>query len=50
MVTAACLYDEKGNRFADYTREGAKIDFPDRPSSTDLILSGAGSLFSVPFF
>jgi signal transduction histidine kinase/ActR/RegA family two-component response regulator len=31
-VAAACLYDEKGNRFADYTREGAKIDFPAQPS------------------
>jgi hypothetical protein len=28
---AACLFDEKGNRFADYTQEGAEVDFPDRP-------------------
>jgi signal transduction histidine kinase/ActR/RegA family two-component response regulator/HAMP domain-containing protein len=30
-VAAACLFDEKGNRFADYKREGAEIDFPNRP-------------------
>jgi len=33
MVAAACLFDEKGNRFADYTKEGVKIDFPAQPSS-----------------
>jgi signal transduction histidine kinase/ActR/RegA family two-component response regulator/HAMP domain-containing protein len=32
IVTAACLYDEKGDPFADYRREGAEIDFPARPS------------------
>ena len=32
-VNAACLYDERGSRFADYTREGAKVDFPARPSN-----------------
>jgi len=31
-ILAACLYDDKGNRFADYTQEGAKIDFPAKPS------------------
>jgi len=31
-VIAACLYDEKGNRFAEYMREETKIDFPARPS------------------
>jgi signal transduction histidine kinase/ActR/RegA family two-component response regulator/HAMP domain-containing protein len=31
-VVAACLFNEKGNRFADYTREGAEIEFPARPS------------------
>jgi signal transduction histidine kinase/ActR/RegA family two-component response regulator/HAMP domain-containing protein len=31
-VVAACLYDEKGNRFADYAQEGTEIDFPARPA------------------
>ncbi|MDD5262643.1 MAG: CHASE sensor domain-containing protein [Methylacidiphilales bacterium] len=31
-VASACLYDEKGNLFAQYTRAGKKIDFPVRPS------------------
>ncbi len=31
-VTGACLYDEKGDRFATYTREGVQIDFPAQPS------------------
>ncbi|MDB4793601.1 ATP-binding protein [Methylacidiphilales bacterium] len=32
-VTAACLYDAQGNRFADYTRDGAQVDLPARPSN-----------------
>jgi signal transduction histidine kinase/ActR/RegA family two-component response regulator/HAMP domain-containing protein len=30
-VLASCLYDEKGNRFADYQREGANIIYPAHP-------------------
>jgi signal transduction histidine kinase/ActR/RegA family two-component response regulator/HAMP domain-containing protein len=32
IVSAACLYDENGDRFADYTRENTTVDFPVRPS------------------
>jgi hypothetical protein len=32
FVTGACFYDEKGNRFSDYTSKGTKIDFPAHPS------------------
>ena len=32
FVAGACLYDENGDRFADYQRDGAKVDFPDRPA------------------
>ncbi len=31
-VVAACLYDEKGNPFADYKRNGAEVDLPAHPS------------------
>ncbi len=30
-VLGACVYDEKGALFAEWTREGAKPDFPPRP-------------------
>jgi signal transduction histidine kinase/ActR/RegA family two-component response regulator/HAMP domain-containing protein len=32
FVAAACLYDEKGSRFSDYTRKGVEIVFPALPS------------------
>ncbi|MCE0499622.1 MAG: ATP-binding protein [Methylacidiphilales bacterium] len=32
-VLAAGLYDENGNRFAEYVRDNAAVDLPDRPSA-----------------
>lgn len=49
-VVAACLFDEKGSRFADYKREGAEIDFPARPVADGSYFGGATSLFSVPWY
>lgn len=31
-VIAARLYDDKGDQFADYAREGSQVDFPRHPS------------------
>ncbi|MCE0484785.1 MAG: ATP-binding protein [Methylacidiphilales bacterium] len=32
-VTAACLYDSRGKRFASYTREGSDVTFPESPAT-----------------
>lgn len=34
-VAAACLYDEKGDKFAWYARQGELTAFPDRPAAMD---------------
>ncbi len=31
-VSAACLYDQAGNRFADYIRKNAEVDLPPHPA------------------
>ncbi len=48
-VLAACLYDSKGNPFADYMREGTHVKLPATPAPRAILLSRAASLSTAPW-